>query len=94
MMFGEKLLRALFVPENERFDVELERGGRERRWRASGVVGRVVVVEEEVEMEGAAEGRAVPGEGEDAEVGVVDGGGEVGVAGDGRRYRGWVVGSR
>jgi len=61
-----ELFGSLFVPENERFDVELERwgGGRERRWRREST--GVVVVEEEVEVEGAAKGGAGPGEGKEA----------------------------
>jgi hypothetical protein len=47
----------------------------------------VVVVVEEIKVEGVGEEGARPGEGEEAEVSVVETGGEVGVAGDGRRRR-------
>lgn len=80
---GGELLGAMALPEEEGFDVEVERRGGGRRW------GRVEGVVEEVEVERtAAEEGAGPGEGKDGEVGVVEAGGEVGVAGDwGRRGR-------
>ena len=46
---------------------------------------------EEIKVEGVGEEGARPGEGEEAEVCVVETGGEVGVAGDGRRRRVVVV---
>lgn len=42
-------------------------------------------------MEGAAEEGAGPCEGEDTETGMVETGGEIGVAGNGRRFRRWEV---
>lgn len=54
----------MFVPENEGFDVEVERGGRERSGGGGGGGGGGVV-EEEMEVEGVAEEGAGPSEGEE-----------------------------
>lgn len=58
-----ELFGALFVPEDEGFDLEMEGGGRERV--SSGGGGGAWVVGEEVEVEGAAEDTAGPGEREE-----------------------------
>lgn len=59
------------------------------RWRRESGGGGMV----EMEVEGAAKEGVGPGEGEEAEVGFVDGGGEVGIGGSGcRRRHGVVVG--
>lgn len=82
---GVELFGSMLFPEDKRFDVEVEGVlGRKRRRR----VKWVVMVVEEIEVERvAAEKGARPGEGEEAEVGLVETGCEVGVAGDGWRRR-------
>jgi hypothetical protein len=84
---GVELLASMLFPENEGGDVEVERIRRRRRrrrrkWRR---FKWVVMVVEEIEVERVGEEGARPGEGKEAELSVVEAGGEVGVAGDGRR---------
>lgn len=75
----------MLFPENEGGDVELERIWRRRRRKGRRRFKWVVMVVEEIKVERVGEEGARPGEGKDAEVSVVEAGGQVGVAGDGRR---------
>lgn len=78
MGVGAELLGSMFFPEKEGGDAELERvrgrrkGRRRFKWE--------VIALEEIQVERMAEEGARPGEGKQAEVGVIETSGEVGVA--------------
>lgn len=76
-----EFLGALFLPENKGLNVEMERRGQMRRRddRIAVTNNSMRVVEEEMDVKRSAEEAAGPSESKEAEVGVVEGGGEVGI---------------
>lgn len=83
-------LGAIFVPKNEGFYLEVEDGG------GGGSDGGIVVggggsggQREEMDVEGAAKECPGPSDGEDTDVSVVEGGGEVGFRGEVWRWLWW-----
>lgn len=81
-----EFLGALFLPENKGLDLEMERMRRDDRIAVRNSSMRAV--EEEMNVKRSAEEAAGPSESKEAEVGVVEGGGEVGISSN------WWVGQR
>lgn len=89
-LVGIELPGAVLLPKHQGLDMELKREcrGRRRERRRIVVQETGAVVGMEAEVEGAAEEGLGPGQGEEAEVGVVEAGGEVRVVVPPRRPRG------